>query len=68
MGKMRPSGSFDSAPLSAVSRDKSVTRSAQDDDFVVSWRCKKSEGMEPAYYFKGNGSALSDPSRCLSKI
>jgi hypothetical protein len=24
-----------------VSRDKSVTRSAQDDVFVVSWRCKK---------------------------
>ncbi len=34
-------GSFDSAPLSAVSRDKSVRRSAQDDVFVVSWRCKK---------------------------
>jgi hypothetical protein len=32
-----PSGSLDSAPSSAVSRDKSVRRSAQDDDFVVSW-------------------------------
>jgi hypothetical protein len=29
-----PPGSFDSAPSSAVSRDKSVRRSAQDDDFV----------------------------------
>jgi hypothetical protein len=34
-------GSSDSAPPSAVSRDKSVRRSAQDDVFVVSWRCKK---------------------------
>src|ERR1700723_2173744 len=32
---------FDSAPPSAVSRDKSVRRSAQDDGFVASWRCKK---------------------------
>jgi hypothetical protein len=32
--KMYPPGSFDSAPLSAVARDKSVTRSAQDDDSV----------------------------------
>jgi hypothetical protein len=30
----RPRGSFDSAPSSPVSRDRSVTRSAQDDDFV----------------------------------
>jgi hypothetical protein len=34
MGNIRPSGSFDSAPSSTVSRDRSVTRSAQDDDFV----------------------------------
>jgi len=34
MGKKTPSGSFDSAPPSAVSRDKSVGRSAQDDEFV----------------------------------
>jgi hypothetical protein len=34
MGKIRPSGSFDSALSSAVSRDRSVTRSAQDDVFV----------------------------------
>src|SRR5260370_41150717 len=27
--------------IKRVSRDKSVTRFAQDDDFVVSWRCKK---------------------------
>jgi hypothetical protein len=27
--------------IKRVSPDKSVTRSAQDDDFVVSWRCKK---------------------------
>jgi hypothetical protein len=27
---------------SAVSRDKAVRRFAQDDAFVVSWRCKKS--------------------------
>jgi hypothetical protein len=32
---------FDSALPSAVSRDKSVRRSAQDDGFVVSWRCKE---------------------------
>jgi hypothetical protein len=32
--KQAPSGSFDSAPSSAVSRDKSVPRSAQDDEFV----------------------------------
>ena|ERR1700733_11705592 len=34
-------GSSDSAPPSAVSRDKSVRRSVQDDDLVASWRCKK---------------------------
>ncbi len=34
MGKISPSGSFDSAPPSVVSRDKSARRSAQDDDFV----------------------------------
>ena len=34
MGKMGASGPFDSAPPSAVSRDRSVTRSAQDDVFV----------------------------------
>jgi hypothetical protein len=32
---------FDSAPPSAVSRDKSVRRFAQDNVSVVSWRCKK---------------------------
>jgi hypothetical protein len=31
---------------SAVSRDKSVMRSAQDDVFVVSWRCKKQRANE----------------------
>jgi len=41
MGKISTSGSFDSAPPSAVARDKSVRRSAQDDVFVASWRCKK---------------------------
>ena len=30
-------GSSDCAPTSAVSRDKSATRFAQDDDFVASW-------------------------------
>jgi hypothetical protein len=34
IGKKASSGSFDSAPSSAVSRDESVRRSAQDDDFV----------------------------------
>jgi hypothetical protein len=34
IGKKASSGSFDSAPSSAVSHDKSVRRSAQDDDFV----------------------------------
>jgi hypothetical protein len=34
MGKIASSGSFDSAPSNAVSRDKSVRRSAQDDDLV----------------------------------
>jgi hypothetical protein len=34
-------GSSDSAPPSAVSRDKPVRRSAQDDVFVGSWRCTK---------------------------
>ena len=34
MGKISASGSFDSAPSSFVSRDKSVRRSAQDDGFV----------------------------------
>jgi hypothetical protein len=34
MGKKASSGSFDSAPSSAVSRDESVRRSAQDDVFV----------------------------------
>ena len=32
--RQAPPGSFDSALPSAVSRDKSVTRSAQDDGFV----------------------------------
>jgi hypothetical protein len=36
--KKDPPGSFDCAPSSAMSRDKSVRRSAQDDVFVVSWR------------------------------
>jgi len=39
--RLASSGSFDPAPPSAVSRDQSVRRSAQDDVFVVSWRCKK---------------------------
>ena len=34
MSKISTFGSFDSAPSSVVSRDRSVTRSAQDDDFV----------------------------------
>ena len=34
MGEISTPGSFDSAPLSHVSRDKSVRRSAQDDGFV----------------------------------
>jgi hypothetical protein len=32
--QLAPPGSFDCAPSSAVSRDKSVWRSAQDDGFV----------------------------------
>jgi hypothetical protein len=35
MGEISTPGSFDSAPSSAVSRDKSVRRSAQDDGFVA---------------------------------
>src|SRR6266700_6665454 len=41
MGKI---SSLEVLRLRAIKRaspDKSVTRSAQDDDFVVSWRCKK---------------------------
>jgi hypothetical protein len=34
MGEISTPGSFDSAPSSAVSRDKSVKRAAQDDGFV----------------------------------
>ena len=45
MGKISPLGSFDSAPSSAVSHDKSMRRSAQDDDLVVSWRCKKNQRL-----------------------
>jgi hypothetical protein len=37
MGKIGPPRSFDSAPHSAVSRDQSVRRSAQDDGFVGVW-------------------------------
>jgi hypothetical protein len=34
MGKISTPGFFDYAPSSAVSSDRSVKRSAQDDDFV----------------------------------
>jgi hypothetical protein len=41
MGKMSTLGVLRLRATSAVSRDKSVRRSAQDDVFVVSWRSKK---------------------------
>jgi hypothetical protein len=41
MGKISTAEVLRLRAPSAVSRDKSVRRSAQDDVFVVSWRCKK---------------------------
>jgi hypothetical protein len=42
--------------MKRVSRDKSVTRSAQDDVFVVNWRCKKQRllGFPLSARFCGN--------------
>jgi hypothetical protein len=40
MGKISIAGVLRLRATSAVSRDKSVRRFAQDDDFVASWRCK----------------------------
>jgi hypothetical protein len=37
MGKISTIGVLRLRAIKRVSRDKSVTRSAQDDDFVVSW-------------------------------
>src|ERR1700733_986064 len=42
MGEISTVGVLRLRATSAVSRDKSVRRSAQDDDFVASWRARNS--------------------------
>jgi hypothetical protein len=44
-----PPGSFDSAPPSSVSRDKSVKRSSQDDDFVEVFKKTIPNNLVSAY-------------------